>query len=95
MPLISSASRGWQLTAAQLTCEPGSCQPPVAHHCLRRYVKNFGSFVHAQSAKEPQLDDLRTPRIDLRQRFERLVQGADGGGRIRVIRRDAVQIDCR
>ena len=88
-------SRGLRFITAQLTCEPRSSQPPVAHHCLRRYVKDFRRFVHAQSAKEAQLDDLRTPRINLRQRLERVVQRAERGGRIRVVGRDAVQIDGR
>jgi hypothetical protein len=93
--VLSWPSRGWQLTATQLACEPRSSQPPVAHHSLRGHLEDFRRFVHAESAKESQLNDLRAPRIDLCQRLERVVQRAERDGRFRVVGHDAVQVDVR
>jgi hypothetical protein len=37
---------------------------------LGRDLKYFRGFFNAKATEEPQLDDLRPPRIDLRQAFE-------------------------
>jgi hypothetical protein len=43
-------------------------------------LKYIGGFVDAQTAEESQLDNLRSPRIDLLQALECVVQRAKRSG---------------
>ena len=60
--------------AAHLALQPGLRQPPVAHDGVGRDVQGGCRFLHAQPAEEAQLDDTALPLVELRQRFERVVE---------------------
>src|SRR5437867_10291412 len=58
----------------QLAMQPGAREAPVAAHCCRRYLQNLGCFINTQATEETQLDHLALPRIELRERCQRLVE---------------------
>ena len=77
----------------QLTRQPRSRDPPIAHDRLRGNVENLGRFLNGESAKETQLDDLGPPGIDPEQGIQRVIQPTDLGGTGRLQRRKPVEID--
>src|SRR3981081_713081 len=44
--------------------KPGASRVPIAHHSDRRHLEHFRCFLHAQTAKEAQLNHMRLSRID-------------------------------
>ena len=54
--------------------EPGFCQAPVAHHSVGRDIQDRGRFFHSQAAEESHFDHAALALVELRERFERVVQ---------------------
>src|SRR6266496_1421980 len=61
-------------SSGQFMHEPFLGQPPIAMNRFGGDVQDLGGLVHAEAAKEPQLDHAGLARIDARQLLERLVE---------------------
>ena len=59
---------------SELPEEPRSCQRPVTEHGPARHLEHLGRLIDVEAAKEPELDDLTSARIDGLERLERVVQ---------------------
>ena len=79
----------------KLSREPGTREPPVAHHRLLRDVQHLTGFFDAQSAKEAELNHLSSSRIDPLERSEGVVQRADLRADRRTMARQIIEIDRR
>src|SRR5262245_25577595 len=66
---------GCSLMAAHLALQPRLREPPVAPHRRRRHLQHRRGLFDAQPAEEAQIDDAALPLVELRQRFERIVEG--------------------
>src|SRR6185503_15951960 len=90
-------SRGYRrllvIRLREFTGEPCACEPPVAHYCLRRDLQHPTGFLNTQSTKKTELDHLRSSRIELLQRIQGFVQGADLRARRRRLRWQIIEID--
>jgi hypothetical protein len=62
-----------------LEVKPGPRLTPVAEDRARGDFQDRGGFFDAQPAKIAQLDDLALPRVEFRQRRERIVERDDFG----------------
>lgn len=62
------------LSSSQLTKQPSLGELPVPHDRVRRDLQHAGRFLDTQSAKETQLDDATLALVDLRERFERVIE---------------------
>src|SRR5262249_14229881 len=68
-PLVSLTS-----TVLELPQQPHLRKPPVPHDGIGRDVQGRRRFLNAQAAEKPHLDHLTLPRINLRQRVQRIVE---------------------
>jgi hypothetical protein len=82
-------------SSSQLSREPGARQPPVPHHSLRRHVQYVGRFLNRQPSKEAQLDHLRAPRINLRERLQRIVERAEFTSALGFVKGEPIQVHGR
>ena len=67
-------SHGVPPPPAQFALQPGSRHSRIAHDRLLGHLHHRGRLLDAQPAKESELDDLRPPRVDCRQRTQRVVE---------------------
>ena len=66
--MLSARHRG----SGQLSRQPGFREFPVSHDRVWRHVQRFCGLLDAQTAEEPQLDDLALSLVVLRERLEGL-----------------------
>lgn len=66
------AGLSWLTVSAHCSSQPGFGKRLIAHHRTGLDGKHLGCFLNAQSAEEPQFDDLTLARVQLCQTLQRI-----------------------
>src|SRR3954451_1211382 len=80
-PFFRALFRRGLVPFAQLVVEPGPCERPVAVRGAAGNAQSGGRLLLRESREEPELDQLGTGRILLRQLLQGLAQREDVVGR--------------
>ena len=79
--------------AFDLRLQPGAGQSPVAFHRLGRDPEDIGGFFDRQAAEEAQFNDLRLPRVPVRELAQRAVDRDQLVG-VAIVKRVRTQVDA-